>query len=452
MSSKHTYFSLFIAFALFSQSAVAQIITTFAGTGYGAGTGSGDYTGNGGFATAARLNNCSGVAFDGAGNVYIADRDNNVIRKVSYLGVITNYAGTAVAGYNGDSLAATTAKLNSPYGVAVDVTGNVYIADYSNHRVRMVNTSGIISTIGGTGAAGYSGDGGAATAAKLSYPQGIAVDQYGNVFVTESGNHVVRKISASGSISTLAGNGTFGYSGNGGDARLAQLYGPSGVAVDVYGNIYIADYYNNVVRKVDSVGIIRNFAGNGTQGNSGDGGAAVNAMLHNPSGVSIYGHGNVYISDQGNNNVRRVDDSGMITRYAGTSTNGYIGDGAAALSAELSSPKGLAVDGIGKVYVADYDNNVIRLISSPLAVTQVTKATGLKVYPSPSNGSFTVELAATSGVATITVMDMTGRVVATKTSDKTMVNFDLGSFSAGNYFVKANAGNKEYSAQVTIAK
>ena len=443
---------LLIAFVLYSQSMSAQIISTFAGTGYGAGTGSGDYTGDGGFANAARLNNCSGVAFDGAGNVYIADRDNHVIRKVSFLGIITTYAGNGTAGYSGDNSAATAAKLNQPYGVAVDATGNVYIADYSNNRVRKVNTSGKITTCAGTGVPGYSGNGGPATAAELNNPQGIAVDQYSNVYVTEAANHVVRKIAASGSITTVAGNGTFGYSGNGGNAIAAQLDGPAGITVDVYGNIYIADYYNNVVRKVDTNGIINDFAGNTLVGNTGDGGIATNAKLHSPSGVSIFGHGDVYISDQGNNIVRKVDGSGIITRFAGTTTNGYMGDNGSATAAELSSPKGLAVDGLGRVYIADYDNNVIRLVSYPDRVKSLAEgAEGMNVYPNPSSGLFTVMLPETATNATITVTDVTGKEIIKITGTKAHeILLKMGHLPSGSYFIKGVVGNKTYVQKVVL--
>ena len=453
MRSKYTFLLLLFAFAVYTSPSQAQIITTFAGDGEGASTGTGSYTGDGGLANQAGLNSCTAVTFDGAGNVYIADRDNNVVRKVDFNGVISTFAGTGTAGYNGDHFTANVAELNKPYAVAVDAAGNVYIADYGNHVVRMVSTAGIITTIAGTGTAGYSGNGGAATAATLHNPQGIAVDQYANIYVSEAGNNVVRKITASsGMISTVAGNGTIGYSGNGGNATGAQLDGPAGIAVDAFGDIYVADYYNNVVRMVDTNGIINNFAGTSAVGNTGDGGAAASATLHTPSGVSVFGHGNVYISDQGNNVVRVVDQSGIITRFAGSATNGYTGDGGQATAAQLSSPKGLAVDGLGKVYIADYDNNVIRLVSYPEAVQSVAKgAEELKVYPNPNNGSFNISLPAAWTLATITITDVTGNEVTKIANTKLHeLSINLGYLPSGSYFISAVSGGKTYSQKIVL--
>jgi hypothetical protein len=221
--------------------------------------------------------------------------------------------------------------------------------------------------------------------------------------------------------------------------------------VDVYGNIYIADYYNSVIRKVDTNGIISTFAGNNTIGNTGDGGLAVSAQLHTPSGVSVFGHGDIYISDQGNNTIRRVDSLGIIHRVAGTTTNGYTGDGGSPLAAELSSPKGLAVDGLDRVYIADYDNNVIRLISYPEAVSPVATGAGeLNVYPNPSAGSFTVTIPGTANTATITVTDITGKEVVSMANAAKKVCLQMGNLPAGTYFIKADAGGKTYTQKVVL--
>ncbi len=393
MRSKYTFLLSLLGASLFTvQSLSAQTIRTFAGNGTGAGTGTGTYTGDGGDALSAGFYAPSAVSFDGAGNIYIADRYNNVVRKVSYSGVVSTFAGTGVAGNSADSGVANALKLNQPYSIIADMPGNVYIADYANNKVRKVGINGIMRTIAGTGVAGYSGDGFAATAARLDRPQGIAIDQHGNVYVSEAGNHTVRKITPGGIITTLAGTGVQGYSGDAGNGNAAQLYGPAGLTVDVYDNVYIADYFNNVVRRVNSAGVITTFAGNHTQGNSGDGGLATNASMYFPSGVAIYGHGDVYISDQGNNNIRKVDEMGIITHVAGTSTNGYNGDNGPAVSAQLSSPKGLSVDGVGRVYIADHDNNVIRIIKDITAVGSVNSADVVGVYPNPATGVFTVTL------------------------------------------------------------
>ena len=218
----------------------------------------------------------------------------------STTGIITTIAGNGIAGYSGDGGLATNAELNNPYGVAVDSNGNIYIADTNNNRIRKVNsTTGIITTIAGNGTAGYSGDGGLATNAELYYPYGVAVDSNGNIYIADTYNNRIRKVnSTTGIITTIAGNGTAGYSGDGGPATNAQLNYPYGVAVDSSGNIYIADTDNNRIRKVNSTtGIITTIAGNGNPGYSGDGGPATNAELYDPSGVAVDSNGNIYIAD-----------------------------------------------------------------------------------------------------------------------------------------------------------
>ena len=274
------------------------IITTFAGTGD---RGS---SGDGGAATSAQLGGPYGVSVDISGNVYIADTNNNKIRMVTSAGIITTFAGTGTAGSSGDGGAAMAAQLKNPAGVLVDISGNVYIADTVNNKIRMVTSKGIITTIAGKGTAGSSGDGGAATSAQLSYPYGVSVGISGNVYIVEYVNNKIRMVNSTGIITTIAGTGDRGSSGDGGAATSAQLNGPKGMSVDISGNVYIADYYK--IRMVTSAGIITTFAGTGTDGSSGDGGAATSATLQNPYGVSVDISGNVYIADQDNNRIRRV--------------------------------------------------------------------------------------------------------------------------------------------------
>ncbi|MFH1957286.1 MAG: LamG-like jellyroll fold domain-containing protein [bacterium] len=333
------------------------IITTFAGTG------SSGYSGDDGNATSAQLYYPTGIAVDSSGNVYVADQYNNRIRKVNTSGTITTFAGTGSSGYSGDDGTATSAQLYFPTGVAVDSSGNVYIADQYNHRIRKVNTSGTITTFAGTGSWGYSGDGGYATSAQLYYPLGVEVDDSGNVYIADRSNHRIRKVNPSGIITTFAGTGSSGYSGDGGDATFAQLYYPSGVAIDSSGNVYIADQDNHRIRKVNTSGTITTFAGTGSGGYSGDDGSATSAQLYSPFGVSVDDSDNVYIADQYNHRIRKVDTSGIITTVAGTGSGGYSGDGGTATSAQLYYPWGVAINSSGNVYIADTTNHRIRKLS-----------------------------------------------------------------------------------------
>ena len=336
------------------------IITTVAGNG------TNGYSGDGGVATNAELNYPFGVAMDTTGNLFIADDGNERIRKVGPNGIITTVAGNGTNGYSGDGGAATNAKLNYPSGVAVDAIGNLFIADYGNNRIRKVGINGIITTVAGNGAGGYSGDGGVATNAKLNYPFDVAVDTTGNLFIADNDNERIRKVGTNGIITTVAGNGAGGYSGDGGAATNAKLNSPFGVAVDTTGNLFIADRYNQCIRKVGTNGIINTVAGNGYgagtyYGNySGDGGAATNAELNDPSGVAVDTTGNLFIADEGNNRIRKVGTNGIIATVAGNGTSGYYGDGGAATNAELNYPIDVAVDTTGNLFIVDAFNNRIR--------------------------------------------------------------------------------------------
>jgi sugar lactone lactonase YvrE len=328
-----------------------------------AGNGNPGSAGDGGPATGAELNNPFGVAVDGSGNIYVADCNNNLIRKVNAsTGIISTVAGNGTAGYSGDGGAATSAELNRPTGVAVDTVGNIYVADFQNNRIRKVTVStGKISTVAGTGAAGYSGDGGAATSAKLYLPQGVALDAAGNIYIADNYNFRIRKVAVStGKISTVAGNGTGGESGDGGSATSAELAYPDAVALDAAGNIYIAEETGERIRKVTaSTGKISTVAGNGTFGYAGDGGQATSAELFTPEGVALDSSGNIYIADEVNQRVRKVTVStGIITTVAGNGTSGYSGDGGAAINAELDDPLGVALDAAGYIYISESTDHI----------------------------------------------------------------------------------------------
>ena len=341
----------------------AGVITTVAGTGRSG------FSGDGGPAVDAQLRYPTGVAVDGAGNLFIADRHNQRIRKVDTAGVITTVAGTGSFGLGGDGGPAVDAQLRYPSDVAVDGAGNFFIADNWNHRIRKVDSAGVITTVAGTGwGGGFSGDGGPATAARLNYPTGVAVDGAGNLFIADPDNHRIRKVDSAGVITTVAGTGEEGFSGDGGPATSARLDSPHGVAVDGAGNLFIADGGNRRIRKVDTAGVITTVAGTGRRyGFSGDGGPAVDAQLRYPAGVTVDGAGNLFIAEWGNQRIRKVDSSGVITTVAGTG----LGDGGPATSARLYRPGGVAVDGAGNLFIVDGGNDRIRKVDSAGVITTV---------------------------------------------------------------------------------
>ena len=279
---------------------------------------------------------------------------------------ISTLAGNGADGYNGDGIPATLAQLNVPESVAVDAVGNLYIADHVNDRVRMVLANGTITTLAGTATGGFNGDGIPASLAQLSRPAYVTIDVDGNVLIADMDNHRIRKVfAANGTICTIAGTGVRGYNGDGIPATLAELSAPGGTAMDVNGNVYIADTLNQRVRKVLANGTITTFAGNGNSGYNGDGIPASSATIGCPFDVALGSHGSILIADTCNNRVRRVLANGTITTIAGTHEQGFNGDGIPATSACLSYPSSVMEDASGRVFITDSSNNRIRVIDAP---------------------------------------------------------------------------------------
>jgi len=342
---------------------IPGIISTVAGSGIAG------YSGDGSAATSAQLKSPQRIAVDSAGNLYIADQGNNVIRKVAAsTGYIATVAGTGTASYSGDGGVATSATLNNPVAVALDAAGNIYITDENNNRIREVSAAtGVITTVAGNGSAGYSGDGGAATGAELYTPYYAAVDLAGNLDIVDGYNCRIRRVTRSnGVISTIAGNGTCGYSGDGGAATSAELNLSGAVAVDIQGNLYIPDSNNFRIRKLTaSTGLISTVAGNGTSGYLGDGGPASSAEFGQVEDIAVDTAGNLYLPDGANHRVRRVDaTTGLISTIAGNGISGYTGDNGAATMAELKQPYDVALDGAGSLYIADLSGEVVRKIAT----------------------------------------------------------------------------------------
>lgn len=366
-------FCLSITFCMSSRSS-AQVITTLAGNGTAA------FGGDAGASTAAQVNYPFGVAVDTTtGNIYIADTKNNRIREiVAATGIINTIAGTGVAGALGDGGAATAAQLNNPTAVAIDLAHNVYIADQANNRVRMiVAATGNITTLAGTGIAGYFGDRGAATAAELNSPYGVATDAAGNVYIADALNNRIRLVTVTtGVITSIAGTGVAAFGGDGGVATGARLNTPEGVYVDATGSVYIADTYNDRIRKITGTGpgaTINTIAGNGTTGYVA--GAATATGLNLPTGITMDRAGNYYIADANNNQVEMVTTgTSIISVLAGTGVAGYNGDCLVPNTAQLNNPTGIAVDISGNYFIADSGNNRIREITQPCSGTPAATA------------------------------------------------------------------------------
>ncbi len=459
-----------------------------------AGNGSGGY---GGAATLTELNNPEGLAIDSSGNIYVADANNNLIREInSSTGNITTVAGDVVdignhnGGYNGDGIAATTAKLYLPCSVAVDDSGNIFISDYINNRIRkVVHSTGIINTVAGNGATGSTSNGVPATSACINYPTAITIDKSDNIYIS-SLYSIIEKVSVSnGFITTVAGISSIGgFSGDNGPATNAHIYDPGGVTLDMVGNIYIADTYNNRIRKVTPGGIISTVVGNGVPGYSGDGGsatsaeiqgpysiasdiqgdlfiitlnevirevkvtnkdiytvagngspgysgdglAATNAQLYEPSGLNLDVSGNIYVADFGDSRIRKIDvSSGVISTFSGDSIAGYNGDKLLATNAELNGPNDLVFDAGKNLYIIDTYNERVRKINSNDTISTLA-GTGVSGYNGNNCDADTAKLNDPYGIA----VDSKGNVYIADTYNQIIRKVDI-----SNGIITTIAGN-----------
>ncbi|HEY2038483.1 MAG TPA: Ig-like domain repeat protein, partial [Edaphobacter sp.] len=309
----------------------------------------------------------SAIAFDASGNLYIAETAKHVVRKIDPSGNVTVAAGTGTQGYDGDTGQAKLALLDSPEGLAVDVTG-LYIADTHNHRIRKVDlTSGVITTIAGSSLPGAGGDDGLAQKATLNRPMSLALDGRNNLYIADAGSHRIRRIeAATGIITTVAGAGIQGYGGDSGSALTALLDSPEGLAVDASGNLYLSDTHNQRIRRVDATsGTITTIAGTGRFGYAGDSGTSAMAQLALPRGISFDSQGNIYIADSANHRIRRIDGAtGEISTIAGDGTQSFAGDGDAPERASLNSPRATTISQGGLLTAADTGNQRVRQVSS----------------------------------------------------------------------------------------
>ncbi len=437
-----------------------QTIKTVAGAGPSIA-----YT-EGAAATSVGLGNPLFVKADSAGNFFVWD-GAAAIRKVSSAGTIVTYAGNGHAGYSGDGGAATSAMIfasGTVHGLAVDSAGNLYFSDGENQRVRKVDTKGIVSTVAGNGNMGFSGDGGPATSAMLKFPGGLAADGFGNLYIADEFNERVRKVDATGTITTVAGNGNSGFNGDGSQATAAAIGECIGVAVDGSGNLYISGNFR--IRKVDTAGVIGTVTGTGSNGYSGDGGPAAGAA-GDPVGMAVDAAGNLYFADANAQRVRKIDTSGNITTVAGNGKYADTGDGGPAASASMETPEDVSFDGAGNLYIAE-TSYYIRKVSgaagtgtaiqaSPATLT-FSYSTGGSAPPSQnltvsSSGAvlnFSAAATTTSGGGWLGVTPSSGSTPATLTVSVSPAGLGSGTYHGAITITPSGAGNSPQSIAVVL--
>ncbi len=338
----------------------------------------------------AEISLVDGIAINKKGEIFISMRNHNVISKIDSNGQLIPFAGSGESGFSGDGGPALSAKLRVPANLAFDEEGNLFIADRENHRVRKVDSNGIITTFAGNGTAGYSGDGGPANKASLNLPSGLAFDSKGNLYISDRSNDRIRRVTKDGIITNYVGIGTDGWSGDAGPALKAQISKPFGIAFDKKDNLYIADRGNNRIRKVSSNGIISTIAGDGGFFFMGDNGPAYRASIAHPTDVAVDDNGNIYVADRDNNRIRIVDSQGMIRTIAGTGQRDYNGDSELARETNLSLPFGVELEKDGKLLIIDRSHYRIRRVDPKNGQVETVAGNGKKLFGGdggPSSGA-----------------------------------------------------------------
>lgn len=416
----------------------AQTITTVAGTGP-TGMMTGSFAGDGGQATAANLYNPCGVAFDAMGNYYFADVQNNRIRKVTPAGIISTVAGVSSGALTADGVAATASGIGTPQYVAVGPDGFVYYSE-SYGRVRKIDASGNVWTVAGMHMTfSFAGDGGPATAASLNNPTHFAFDAAGNIFIADWVNNRIRKVNATtGIITTVAGSGTAAHSGDGGPATAAGL-SPGGMLFDAAGNMLVCDPSNHRIRKIDASGNISTFAGTGTLGATGDGGTATAATFNFPASMAYDSHNNIFLCDENNHKIRKISTTGIVSTIAGNGTAGFGGDGGPATAAMLQHPCGLAFDTGGKLFVTDLWNNRVRKVTIPASTEPPTfiavhHIPDVALYPNPAKDVLYINTTASAG-SSYSIMDTKGAVSYTGVVSAAANGIPVHGLAPGTYFL-----------------
>lgn len=425
---------LFIFLLLFLHYSNAQNINTMAGTG------TAGFFGDGLPATSAQLDFPDGIVTDANGNTYICDDFNNRIRKVDQAGLMSTIAGTNIGAFFGENINSISAVLDGPQGMTIDQSGNIYFCDANNVRIRKISPSGIITTVAGSGIPAYGGDGGIATSAGFVEPYDVAVDATGNIYVADKGDNRIRKINPSGIISTIAGDGSIGFLGDGFNATVSKLNNPMGICVDPSGNIIFCDNGNNRIRKISASGIISTIAGSSTGGFSGDGGPASAASITEPRDICSNSSGTLFFVDGGNFRIRSINTNGIISTVAGNGNAGHSGDGGPALQAGFNGINSVHIDGNGNIFVSDAGNRVRIICPGNSCVVGneeigVTKPV-VSLYPNPANNNFTIS----SGIKQedgfyVSVYDYTGELIALEYSIANQYEMSCSSWPRGIYLI-----------------